>query len=256
MHYTACGISQWLRDLERILRPTTTTLGEPSIRLHTAKMSNLDQAFAFLAIVHNEQKRKGLWLAQHPFVQAVRIGSARRDEIQRWVRETYAITRTYSELLESRVQEQELPTEMLRSAQRDLDLLLRFGEALGVAPGVLLTSQRGPAAKRLEAWIRERMAAPNDRTTGQICWHLMMAMSPEAGDCLAEGFETHFGCDDEQIQYFTVGMKSNANADEYAAKMLCTIASDKWATVLKDTLFVSRLVTGLYDSAGDMWSSW
>lgn len=81
---------------------------------------------------------------------------------------------------------------------------------------------------------------------GRFCWQLVAAMSPEAGDRLAEGFETHFGCDHEQIRYFSVGMKSKSKADEYAANMLSTIASDhEWDMVLKDTLLLSRLLSRL-----------
>lgn len=103
------------------------------------------------------------------------------------------------------------------------------------------------------------MAVTNDLPTGQICWQLVAAMNPEAGDQLAEGFPAHFGCahfgcDDEQIRYFAVGMKSNTKADEDAVEMLNTMASPEWDMVLTDTLLLSRLVTELYDSAGDMWS--
>ncbi len=217
-------------------------------------MSTLEEASAFVAIVHNKQRGEGLWLAQNPFVQAVRTGSARWDEIHRWVRGMYATSCTYNEFLEFGVHA--VPAEVLSRAQQDLNLLLRFAHAVGLTPVALPTSQQGRAFKDLEAWMRDRMAVTNDLASGHICWQLVAAMNPEAGDQLAEGLAAHFGCDDEQIRYFTAGMKSDTSADEDAVKMLNTIASAEWEMVLMDTLLLSRLVIRLYDSAADMWSSW
>src|SRR5437764_15159900 len=58
-----------------------------------------DQPAAFIAAVHDAQNRKGLWLSRHPFVQAVRTGSATREELGRWVRQIYCTTRAYASTL-------------------------------------------------------------------------------------------------------------------------------------------------------------
>lgn len=61
----------------------------------------------------------------------------------------YATSRAYNELLEFGVQA--LPAEVLRRAQQDLNLLLRFADAVGLTPEDLLTSRQGRASKDLEA---------------------------------------------------------------------------------------------------------
>jgi pyrroloquinoline quinone (PQQ) biosynthesis protein C len=217
-------------------------------------MANLDQARAFTTNVQDAQKSEGLWLAQHPFVQAVRTGSVRREEIQRWVRGAYRTARTYSEILESLGSQP--PESLLPNARRDLDLLLQLGEALGVTQPAMLVSQKNAAAQSVEEWMQEHIAVPNDTLVGLICWTLVEAMSPDVADCLAEGVERHFGLDDEQIEYFTIGMKSKLRADEYAIEMLSRTATDRWDSFRTNALVISRLVVRLYDSAGDMWSSW
>ena len=90
----------------------------------------MDQSLAFTTAIHDAQKSGGMWLAQHPFVQAVRMGSARCDEIERWVRRIYCTTRTYSEILQSLSPPP--PAEHSLHARQDLDLLRQLGEALGV----------------------------------------------------------------------------------------------------------------------------
>jgi hypothetical protein len=97
---------------------------------------------------------------------------------------------------------------------------------------------------------------PNDALVGLICWTLVEAVSPDVADCLAEGVERHFGLDDKRIEYFTIGMKSKLRADEYAVEMLSRTATDRWDSFRINALIISRLVVRLYDSAGDMWSSW
>lgn len=217
-------------------------------------MVNLDQALAFTMTVHGAQKSEGLWLAQHPFVQAVRIGSARHDEIQRWVGQIICANRAYREIFESLSPQPAV--EPFFNARRDLDLLIQLGEALGVPELVMATSEPNFAARSVEAWMRERMAMPAEHSAGPICWALVEAMSPETGGYLAEGAEKHFGLGHEQVRYFTIGMKSKLGADEYAAKMLSGLALDQWDSFQEETLVLSRLLVRLCDSIGDIWSAW
>lgn len=216
-------------------------------------MADLNQALAFSTMVHDAQKREGLWLAQHPFVQAVRSGLARRDEIKRWVRQVFCTTRTYIEILES--VNPQTATEPPLNARRDLRLLIQLGEALGVSEHVMAASEPYAAARSVEAWMRQHLAASKD-SGGQICWALVEAMSPETGDFLAEGFERHFEVRGEQIRYLTLGMKSNLGVDQYAAEKLINMPMDEWDSLQKQTLLLSRLLVQLYNSVGDMWSAW
>jgi hypothetical protein len=81
-------------------------------------------------------------------------------------------------------------------------------------------------------------------------------MSPETARYLAEGTKEHYGLSAAQIQYFTVGMTSKDDADQHAAQQLAQLPIDLWASVREETLILSRLLGQLYNSAGDMWSSW
>lgn len=217
-------------------------------------MVDLNEALAFTGIVHDAQRSEQLWLADHPFVQAVRAGSARRSEIELWVRQVHVINGIYREILEA-LSPQE-PAEAVEDARRDHHLLIQLGEALGITGSVMERSEPNSAAQSVNAWLRQQLTPTDEQNAGQVCWALAEAMSPETGDYLAEGAEKHFGLTGDQLQYFTVGMKAKAGADAYAAKMLSRVSRERWETLQEQALVLSRLLVSLYHSVGDMWSAW
>ena len=229
-------------------------ISRPSASVVTPRMSSLEQAHAFAALVHKRQKSEHLWLAQHPFVQAVRAGSATRHELERWVRQVYCITTTYGEILTS-----------LRPPPRvgvwldpwlEIDLLLQLGEALGIRRSEMAVADPNIHIRGIQLWLRQHLADPSLHVAGQVCWALHEAMSPEAGALLMEGANRHFGLKASQLEYFKSGMKSRKHADKYAATLLTQFARKDWASVQEQTLVISRLMEGLYSSVGDISSTW
>src|SRR5262245_2050690 len=71
------------------------------VRRSPRTVISVKRARAFTAAIHEAQRSEGLWLAQHPFVQAVRSGSAKRGELAWWAHQTYCVTRTYGAILRS-----------------------------------------------------------------------------------------------------------------------------------------------------------
>jgi hypothetical protein len=217
-------------------------------------MANLDQSLLFITSVHDAQRREGLWLAQHPFVQAVRTGSARRDEIERLVRQILAVTRNHCEILGSL--SSRVPAETVLNAKRDLDLLVQLGEALSIQGAAAGESEQDSAAGNVGAWMRKHLAVPDAPAVGLVSWALVEAMSPEVGDHFAYGLSIHFGLEEKHLQYFAVAIKSRSGSDGDAAKIIGGLPMEQWDSVREQTLILSRLIVRLYDSVGDMWSAW
>jgi pyrroloquinoline quinone (PQQ) biosynthesis protein C len=209
----------------------------------------LDRELAFTATVHNAQRGEGLWLAQHSFVQAVRSGSAKREELARWVRQIFCITKTYGAILKSL---RPPPVGIWIDPWHDLDLLFQLGGALGIEQPALAISEPNLVTRGVQIWLRQCLTPRSRHIAAQVCWALVEAMSPETGGYLAEGAAKHYGLKANQLQYFRIGMKSRRRADKYAANLLTRIAADDWESVQEQTLLVSRMMFRLYESIADM----
>lgn len=209
----------------------------------------LNHAWVFTALVHDTQKRDGLWLPQHPFVQAVRDGSASRQEFSIWVNRVYRITRVYGELLRAMCPPP--PVGVWTDPWRDMDQLTELAGALGIEPAVMASSGTNPATHAVQIWLRKNLTNRSEHVAAQVCWALVEAMNPETGAYLAEGAARHFGLKATPLEYFKIGMKSRRRGDRYAANLLTRIDMDDWCLIQEKTLLVSRLMVQLYDSAGE-----
>ena len=209
----------------------------------------LKQALAFTAGVHDRQKRDGLWLPQHPFVHAVRTGSAMPEDLARWVRQVYGITGTYGEILRSMCPPP--PAGIWTDPWREMDQLVELAGALGIGPPEMAKSGTNPATRAVQIWLRQNLTNRSQHIAAQVCWALVEAMSPETGACLAAGVAKHFGLNNNHLGYFKMGMRSRQRADRYAANLLTRIETDDWRVVQEQTLLVSRLMVQLYDSIGE-----
>jgi hypothetical protein len=208
--------------------------------------SLLDHALSFTVLVHDEQKRKALWLAEQPFVRAVQAGSASAEDLARWVRLIYCTTRTYGEIL--RTMWPPPPVGVWTDPWRDLDQLVALAGAL---PGGALDTDwptANPTARAVQFWLRRNLGNRSQHIVAQACWALVEAMSPEAGACLAEGAALHAGLKRKSLTYFRIGMGSRRSADRYAANLLTEIPTLEWPSVQAQALTVSRLMVQLYES--------
>jgi hypothetical protein len=201
---------------------------------------------AFTVAVHQAQRKEGLWLAEHPFVQAVRNGSATPDDMRRWVRQIFCMTGTYGEVLQSL--NPPPPVGVWLDPWRDLEMLARLARALGIPQGSLVASTPCVDARVLQSWFQHELTAPSRHIRAQACWALVEAMNPEVGACLAEGAARHLGLKPWDLGYLKIGMKSRSGADRYAARLLRQIPTWEWPSIRLQTLQVSRLMCRLYDS--------
>jgi pyrroloquinoline quinone (PQQ) biosynthesis protein C len=135
-------------------------------------------------------------------------------------------------------------------------MLIQLGNALGLTKATMANSEANPATRSVKEWMRKHIIAPDKSDKAQICMALVEGMSPEAGAYLAEGAEEHYGLRADQIQYFTLRMRSKHDAGKDAAQMLSQLPIEQWDFVRDEALIVSRLVDQMYNSVGDMWSSW
>lgn len=214
-----------------------------------ARGCGLNSALIFTAEVHDRQKRDGLWLPHHPFVQAVRDGSASRREFSVWASRIYRITRIYGELLRAMCPPP--PAGVWTDPWRDMDQLTELAGALGIEPAVMAKSETNPVTRAVQIWLRQNLTNRSEHVAAQVCWALVEAMSPETGAGLAEGAARHFGLKATALDYFRIGMKSRRRADRYAANLLTRIDRDDWGLIEEKTLLVSRLMVQLYDSVGE-----
>lgn len=209
----------------------------------------LNHAIVFAALVHDRQKRDGLWLPRHPFVQAVRDGSSNRRAFSAWVIQVYAITSVYGELL--RVMCPPPPAGVWTDPWRDMDQLAELAGALGIEMAALEDSVTNPATRAVQIWLRQNLTNRSEHVAAQVCWALAEAMSPEVGVYLAGGAARHFGLKASALDYLRIGMKSRRRADRYAASLLTEVNKDDWRLIEEKTLLVSRLMAQLYDSLGE-----
>jgi len=209
----------------------------------------LNHTLVFAARVHDRQKREGLWLPQHPFVQAVRGGSASRREFSVWVSQIYRITRIYGELLRAMCPPP--PVGVWTDPWRDMDQLAELAGALGIEVAAMASSGTNPAARAVQIWLRQNLTNRSEHVAAQVCWALVEAMNPETGAHLAEGAAWHFRLKATSLEYFKIGMKSRRRADRYAANLLTRIDRNDWCLIQEKTLLVSRLMVQLYDSVGE-----
>ena len=211
--------------------------------------SGLKHALLFAEEVHDQQKRAGLWLPQHAFVQAVRDGSASRREFSVWVSRIYRVTSVYGELLRAMCPPP--PVGVWTDPWRDMGQLSELAAGLGMAPAGMANSGTNPATRAVQIWLTQNLTNRSEHVAAQVCWALVEAMNPETGACLAEGAARHFGLKGAALEYFKIGMKSRRRADRYAGNLLTRIDEDDWRLILEKTLLVSRLMVQLYDSVGE-----
>ena len=133
-----------------------------------ATRAGLNEALALTKAIHAAQKIEGLWLAQHPFVHAVREGLARREDLGRWVRQIYCTTKSYGEVLASLSPPP--PVGVWLDPWRDLDLLLELGAALGISRSEMAASEPNLVARGLQLWFRDRLTTPSRHIAAQTCW--------------------------------------------------------------------------------------
>jgi hypothetical protein len=208
----------------------------------------VSQALAFAARVHDKQKIEGLWLAQQPFVHAVRSGWATPEDLARWVRQVYCTTATYGEVLRSMCPPP--PVGLWTDPWRDMEQLIELAGALGVGPVEMERLATNPATRAVQVWLRQNLTDPSRHIPAQVCWALVEAMSPETGTHLDGGAAKHLGVKAKHLGYFRIGMRSRRSADRYAANLLTRIAMKEWCVVQEKTLLLSRLMIQLYDSIG------
>jgi pyrroloquinoline quinone (PQQ) biosynthesis protein C len=225
------------------------TARSPISQIGLKTVIGLDRARAFTAAIHDIQRREGLWLAQHPFVQAVRNGSAKRSELAWWARQIYCVTKTYGAILKSL--NPPPPVGIWIDPWRDLDQLIQLGGALGVKRRDMEILEPNLETRGIQLWLQWRLMARHRHITAQVCWALMEAMSPETGTLLGKGATKHFGLKPKQLGYFRIGMRSRRSADKYAANLLTRVPLSRWNAVRKDALLVSRLMFQLYESVVD-----
>ena len=151
--------------------------------------SRLKRALAFTARVHDRQRRDGLWLPQHPFVHAVRTGSAMAEDLARWVRQVYCTTGTYGEILRSMCPPP--PAGIWTDPWREMDQLAELAGALGIGPLEMSKPSTNPATRAVQIWLRQNLTIRSQHVAAQVCWALVEAMSPETGACLAAGAAKH-----------------------------------------------------------------
>jgi len=218
------------------------------------RIPSVQEALSFAVSVHNRQKNEHLWLARHPFVQAVRSGSAKRHELGRWVRQVYCITAAYGDILTSLSPPP--PVGVGGDPWHESDLLLQLGDGLDLSRAEMVMSQTNVYTRGVQLWLRKHLMDRSLHIAGQVCWALLEAMKPETGALLMDGAKRHFGLTTSQLEYFRSGMRSRQHADRYAASLLTQLAREDWASVQEQTLLINRLMVGLYSSVGDVLSTW
>jgi len=217
-------------------------------------LGTINQALAYVDSVHSAQKSEGIWLADHPFVQAVRVGIARPDEIARWATQVFCITRNLDELVHFHFGDP--VAAVFNAMHRDLPLLIQLGGALGVSSLNMLSGEANQTTRKIQQWAKQHISVRDTFLTAQVCLELLESMSPDVGVYLAEGSQRHYGLKSEEIRYFTVRAGTKHELDEHAAELLTLLPEEKWNYIRQETLSQNRLMHAMYNSIGDMWSGW
>jgi pyrroloquinoline-quinone synthase len=228
-------------------------------------MTDLKQAQDFSAEIRLRQQQDGVWLADNPFVERVATGRATRSEMGEWAKQFFCAIEFLHKLAhsrpkaslaglkpefkkffwENRVEEQ---YGAISGTAGHLELLIQFGEAVGVARLEMVSARPNEATKRVMDWASTHVPAPEDFLMAQVVVGQLEAMNPAASTRLAEGCRKHYGLSDMQVRFFTVHIYADAEHGEVANQLLTLVPRERWPEIRSHALEQSRLFA-------EMWSS-
>lgn len=150
----------------------------------------------------------------HPYYQLWREGRLSREAIAGWVQEHYHFTKDIPWLSGPKLYD--VPFQDVREAVRrgiademdpanpHIDILLRFGEAMGLDPERVKRSKPLPTTQALLDWlyIITRQRSMIEAIAGLNIG--MESQPPELYGDIAPVLKEKYGCTDEQIAYFPV----------------------------------------------------
>ncbi|HVA23560.1 MAG TPA: iron-containing redox enzyme family protein [Chloroflexota bacterium] len=231
-------------------------------------------AMQFAEEIMEMQKANGWWLADGRFATAVRTGTATREELGRWATQFFiglerALKRAHSRgrlgtfgiedpeikkfFWENRVEEE---FGAISGTHGHIDLLMQFGEAVGVSRLDMVTASASSRVDRLgeTATVAEdperRTREPSQEAflTGQIVTGLLEAMNPEVSTVIAEALRTHYGLKEDEIRFFTVHIVADAQHGDVALRLLDLIPQDRWPAIKDKAAEASARFSDMYNS--------
>ena len=230
-------------------------------------MFNPQDAIAFNDSVHADLKKGGCWLADIDFVNAVSRGAASREAFANWARQFFCAIELLHKVAhsrpklssiglddpefkrffwENRVEEQ---YGAISNTAGHLELLIQLIEALGVPRIDTVSTRPNEHTRRLIAWAKQHVLAPEEYLTTQVSIGLLESMNPDASLKLARGAMKHYGLSDMQVRFFTVHITADADHGEVALKMLALIPKERWEFIRQITLEQAGLMKAMWNSA-------
>ena len=155
----------------------------------------------------------------HPYYQLWREGKLPRAAIAGWVQEHYHYTKDIVWL--SGINLVDIPYEDVREMYRQslaeemdpkephIEILLRFGAAMGLDPEAVKRSKPLPTTQAVLdwAWILTRQRSLVESIAGKQIG--MESQPPTLYGDIVPALKTHYGCTDEQIAYFPVHVEAD-----------------------------------------------
>jgi pyrroloquinoline-quinone synthase len=155
----------------------------------------------------------------HPYYQLWREGKLSREAIGGWVQEHYHFTKDILWLTGPRLCD--VPYEDMREAARQgiaeemdpadphIDILLRFGAAVGLDPEQVKRSKPLPTTQALLDWvyIMNRQRSAVEAIAGLNIG--LESQPPQLYGDIVPALKEKYGCTDEQIAYFPVHVEAD-----------------------------------------------
>lgn len=231
-------------------------------------------AMRFAEEIEAMQKANGWWLANGRFATAVRTGTATREELGRWATQFFiglerALKRAHSRgrlgafgiedpeikkyFWENRVEEE---YGAISGTHGHIDLLMQFGEAVGVSRLEMVTASASARVDRMgetSTVAQDPQRAPREPNqeaflTGQIVTGFLEAMNPEVSTVIADSLRSHYGLTEDQIQFFAVHIIADAEHGDVALRLLDLIPQDRWPRIKDKIAEASARFSEMYNS--------
>ncbi len=155
----------------------------------------------------------------HPYYQLWREGKLPREAIAGWVQEHYHFTKDIpwlNSVMPTRVPYEDVRAVYRESAAEEMDprdphinILLRFGEAMGLDPEVVKRSKPLPTTQALLDWI---YIMGTQRSMVECIAGMQIGLEsqpPQLYGDIVPALKEKYGCTDAQIAYFPVHVEAD-----------------------------------------------
>jgi hypothetical protein len=228
---------------------------------------NREDAGEFVDNIYKGLRSKGLWLADHPFVMALRAGEATRDEVFECAKQFFFVEEALNTFhnsvpvhiphAEPSAERNAIRPQTLKRVEfaRHVGLFVELGVLLGLSREQLPIGLPNRASLALREWAVSN-DAPEDCYLGPICGGILSAIACGLGHRLADGVEQHYEVKAEETWLLRAHATQEREHSRRVISLFAEVPMERWEYVHHQVSIQSHLIFEICNSAGTMYSSW